>query len=71
MIAVDTNIVVYAHREDLPQYKRALRWLTALAEGKEPWALPVLSFLRVPGFWIGSQKEKRNFVGKPSFIGGS
>ncbi len=44
MIAVDTNIVVYAHREDLPQYKRALRWLTALAEGKEPWALPVFSF---------------------------
>ncbi|MEX0964131.1 MAG: TA system VapC family ribonuclease toxin [Pseudohongiellaceae bacterium] len=40
MIAVDTNILIYAHREDaefhLPAYER----LRQLAEGNLPWALP-------------------------------
>lgn len=50
MIAVDTNILVYAHREESPQHARALDALRALAEGDEPWALPVFvlgEFLRV------------------------
>jgi toxin-antitoxin system PIN domain toxin len=40
MIAVDTNILVYAHREDSPWHDAALRKLTELAEGKSPWAIP-------------------------------
>lgn len=40
MIAVDTNILVYAHREDSPWHDAALRKLTELAEGKTPWAIP-------------------------------
>jgi toxin-antitoxin system PIN domain toxin len=50
VIAVDTNVLVYAHREDMAQHPRGLQALTALAEGAQPWALPVFvinEFLRV------------------------
>ncbi|HVP47074.1 MAG TPA: TA system VapC family ribonuclease toxin [Bryobacteraceae bacterium] len=40
MIAVDSNILVYAHREDSPWHKPADRSLTELAEGASPWAIP-------------------------------
>lgn len=40
MIAVDTNILVYAHREDSPWHDRAFASLQALAEGRAPWAIP-------------------------------
>jgi toxin-antitoxin system PIN domain toxin len=40
VIAVDSNILVYAHREDSPWHAQALRGVTALAEGRAPWAIP-------------------------------
>ena len=40
MIAVDTNILVYAHREDSAWHGPALRALTALAEDRGAWAIP-------------------------------
>ncbi len=40
MIAVDTNILVYAHREDAPWHDRARAALVGLAEGRAAWALP-------------------------------
>ncbi len=40
MIAVDTNILVYAHREDSLFHAAASRQVTALAEGRVPWAIP-------------------------------
>lgn len=40
MIAVDTNILVYAHREDSPFHAEADRVISALAEGSRPWAIP-------------------------------
>ncbi len=40
MIGVDTNILVYAHREDSPFYEVASRRLTELAEGAATWAIP-------------------------------
>ena len=40
MIAVDTQILVFAHREDSPFHPAALAALTELAEGAAPWALP-------------------------------
>ncbi len=46
----DVNILVYAHREETPGHDRYAAWLTALAEGSEPFALsePVLhGFVRV------------------------
>lgn len=38
MIAVDTNLLVYAHREDSPWHDRSLQRLTELA--KRDWAIP-------------------------------
>lgn len=40
MIAVDTNVLVYAHREDSPWHQAALACVTRLAEGRAPWAIP-------------------------------
>ena len=40
MIAVDTNILVYAHREDSPFHQPAATRLTELAEGVATWAIP-------------------------------
>lgn len=39
MIAVDTNILVYAHREDSPWHAAALHAVTGLAEGRSAWAI--------------------------------
>lgn len=40
MIAVETNILVYAHRADSPWHERAAETLATLAEGASPWAIP-------------------------------
>lgn len=40
MIAVDTNILVYAHRRDSEWHEPASRTIAELAEGSAPWAVP-------------------------------
>ncbi len=40
MIALDTNILVYAHRSDSKFHERAAEALFSLATGRKPWALP-------------------------------
>ena len=40
MLAVDTNILVYAHREDSNWFRQADRVLADLAEGTSLWAIP-------------------------------
>jgi len=40
LIAVDTNILVYAHRRDSPWHEQAAACLRALAESTASWALP-------------------------------
>ena len=50
MIAVDTNVLIYAHRRETQRHARALKELSALAEGNAPWGLPVFciaEFIRV------------------------
>ena len=50
MIALDTNILVYAHRAEVSEHARALGWLQHLATREAPWALPVFGvgeFVRV------------------------
>ena len=50
MTAVDTNILVYAHREELPQHRAAYERLRALAEGDSLWGIPVFclgEFVRI------------------------
>jgi hypothetical protein len=40
VIALDTNILVYAHREDSPFHAPALKAVVELAEGASVWAIP-------------------------------
>jgi hypothetical protein len=40
VIAVDTNILVYAHRQDSPFHEAALVRVTELAEGAANWGIP-------------------------------
>ena len=50
MIAVDTNILIYAHRGETELHGATASRLVALAEGAERWALPVFcvtEFMRV------------------------
>ena len=41
MIAVDTNILVYAHRKDCEFHGAAALCMVTLAEGAQPWGIPV------------------------------
>ncbi len=40
MKAVDTNVLIHAHRADSPFHARAAATLRTLAEGVAPWAIP-------------------------------
>jgi len=39
MIAVDTNILIYAHRVDSPWHEKAREKITTLANSGAPWAI--------------------------------
>jgi len=50
VIAVDTNVLLHAHRRELPRHAESLAALRRLAEGAVPWALPVFclaEFVRI------------------------
>lgn len=50
LIAVDTNILVYAHRQELAQHRAARSALRELTESGAAWGLPVFvlgEFMRV------------------------
>lgn len=50
MIAVDTNLLVYAHRADSQWHEPAVAAVQKLAEGKSAWGLPwpcVYEFLAI------------------------
>jgi toxin-antitoxin system PIN domain toxin len=40
VIALDTNILIYAHREDSPFHEAAFDRLAELAQGPASWAIP-------------------------------
>ena len=40
MIAVDTNVLVTAHRQDAPRHQAALAAVRGLAEARAPWSIP-------------------------------
>lgn len=40
MIAVDSNLLVYSHREDSPWHDPAYTCIAELAEGQALWAIP-------------------------------
>jgi toxin-antitoxin system PIN domain toxin len=50
VIAVDTNILIYAHRSGFKEHQAARKLLTSLSEGSELWGLPIFclaEFLRI------------------------
>lgn len=65
MYAVDTNILVYAHRREVAEHSAAVHIVRELAEGSEPWALPwpcVYEFFSVvtnPRIWKESASTPR------------
>ena len=40
MIAVDTSVLVYAHRRESRVHEQARRIIEGIAEGDRPWAIP-------------------------------
>jgi toxin-antitoxin system PIN domain toxin len=40
MLAVETNVLVYAHRREVAEHAAAAALLKSLAEGSERWAIP-------------------------------
>lgn len=61
MIAVDTNVLVYAHRRESRVHEAARGILRELAEGRRPWAIPwpccyeFLSVVTNRRIWRGAQ----------------
>lgn len=57
MIAVDTNLLVYAHRRESRRHEEASSLLRGLAEGVDAWAIPwpccyeFLSVVTNPRIW--------------------
>jgi len=50
VIALDTNVLIYAHRAEMPLHEASYRRLSQLVEGTVPWAVPVFclgEFVRV------------------------
>lgn len=60
MLAIDTNLLVYAHRREAPEHAPAREVVCVLAEGAQSWAIPwpcVYEFFSVvtnPRIWRGS-----------------
>jgi uncharacterized protein len=48
MIAIDTNLLVYAHRERTPQHKRARKAIERAAASSRGWGM---SAAALPEFW--------------------
>jgi toxin-antitoxin system PIN domain toxin len=40
MVAVDTNVLVYAHRREVSEHSAAKKLIATLAEGNDRWAIP-------------------------------
>ena len=63
MIAVDTNILVYAHRRESRVHDEAVQVLRELAEGSRRWAIPwpccyeFLSIVTNRRIWRGAESS--------------
>lgn len=64
MIAVDTNVLVYAHRKEATEHDAAFEVVRELAESSDPWAIPwpcVYEFFSV----VTSPKIWKNAASSP------
>jgi len=80
LIALDTNILVYAHRRDMPFNETARSLVATRAAGSDPWALPwpcVHEFLsivsnprifRVPTPIDKAIRQVRAWLGAPAVV---
>lgn len=80
MVAVDTNILVYAHRGDSPWHTPASRVIIGLAEGRASWAIPwpcLYEFLAIvthpriynpPTPLRDARLQMRNLLESPSLV---
>lgn len=81
MLAVDTNVLVYAHRREPAEHAAARRELERLAVGSERWAIPwpcVFEFFSVvtnPRIWKAAASTPREarrqieaWCGSPSLV---
>jgi toxin-antitoxin system PIN domain toxin len=65
MLALDTNVLVYAHRREVAEHAQARELVRKLAEGTEPWAIPwpcVYEFFSVvtnPRIWKDAASTPR------------
>ena len=79
MIALDTSLLVYAHRREARAHAAAARLLRELAEGTRPWAIPwpccyeFLSLVTNRRIWRGAEsspgeawRQLRAWTGSPS-----
>jgi toxin-antitoxin system PIN domain toxin len=78
VIAVDTNILVYAHRRDSAFHGPAAGCVRGLAESPSPWAIPwpclhefvaiVTSprIFKMPTPWAGARTQVEAWLGSPS-----
>ena len=48
MIALDTNLLIYAHRSSVPEHRAAMRAIEQAAAGTDGWAIP---FPCIAEFW--------------------
>jgi hypothetical protein len=60
MIAVDTNLLVYAHREDSPFHKPALQALAGLAGSGRRWGIPCDNGDTCPSLDDNARAQLRN-----------
>ena len=80
MIAVDSNLLVYAHRRDAPWHREARACLKRLAEAPAAWAIPwpcVHEFLSIvthpriyapPSTLAQGVAEVESWMGSPSLV---
>jgi toxin-antitoxin system PIN domain toxin len=80
MIAIDTNLLVYAHRRDSEWHATATRVLRGLAEGRGHWAIPwpcIYEFLAIvthpriyspPSTAAEALQQVRTWMASPSLV---
>lgn len=49
MIAIDTNLLVYAHRPEFPAHERSRALMRERAEGLTPWSIPIHCLVEFAG----------------------
>lgn len=63
MIAVDTNVLVYAHRSEMDAHDKAYECLSALCAGQQAWGIPTACISE-----FMATVTHRRMIGTPSTV---